>query len=147
MRTDIRMEFKEPDIRRESKGGEPQKVLELQSEHAATIAFTLSFRGRDPQTVAQVTNTLASLFVKQNLNLRKRQAAGTAEFLRVQLKEMKRKLDQEEARLSEFKERHLGELPEQMSVNQTTLIRLNAEVRLNKEHKTSKLREQAPDRH
>src|SRR5437773_8419314 len=139
MRRDIRMEFKERDIRRESKGGEPQKVLELQSEHAATIAFTLSFRGRDPHVVAQVTNTLASLFVKQNLNLRKRQAAGTAGFLRVQLQEMKRKLDQEEGRLSEFKERHLGELPEQMSVNQTTLIRLNAELRFNKENQTRTL--------
>ena len=136
MRRDIRMEFKERDIRRESKGGEPSKLVEPQGEGAATIAFTLSFRGRDPQTVAQVTNTLASSFVKQNVTLRKRQAAGTAEFLRVQLKEMKGKLGQEEGRLSEFKERHLGELPEQTVVNQTTLIRLNAEIRLNKESQT-----------
>src|SRR6058998_122946 len=139
MRRDIRMEFKERDIRMESKGGEPPKLVDPQGERAATIAFTLSYRGRDPHAVAQVTNTLASLFVKQNLNLRKRQAAGTAGFLRVQLQEMKRKLDQEEGRLSEFKERHLGELPEQMSVNQTTLIRLNAELRFNKENQSRTL--------
>src|SRR5439155_14244147 len=95
MRRDIRMEFKERDIRRESKGGEPPKWVDPQGERAATIAFTLSFRGRDPNTVAKVTNTLASSFVHQHLNLRKRQAAGTAEFLRVQLQEMKRKVDQE----------------------------------------------------
>src|SRR6058998_1192507 len=121
MRRDIRMEF---------------KAVEPQGERGATVAFTLSFRGRDPATVAKVTNTLASLFVEENLKLRKRQAAGTAKFLRVELEEMKRKLDKDERRLSEFKERHLGELPEQMAVNLTTLGRLNAELRLNKENQT-----------
>ena len=139
MRRDIRMEFKERDIRRDPKEGELPRLVDPQGERAATVAFALSYRGRDPHAVARVTNTLASLFVKQNLNLRKRQAAGTAGFLRVQLQEMKRKLDQEEGRLSEFKERHLGELPEQMSVNQTTLIRLNAELRFNKENQTRTL--------
>jgi len=135
MRRDIRMEFKGRDIRMESNGME-SKAVEPQGERGATIAFTLSYRGRDPETVAKVTNTLAAWFVEENLKLRKRQAAGTAKFLRVELEEMKRKLVQEERRLSEFKERHLGELPEQMAVNLTTLGRLNAELRLNKENQT-----------
>jgi len=133
MRRDIRMEFKGRDIRMESKAVEPQ------GERGATVAFTLSFRGRDPETVVKVTNTLASWFVEENLKLRKRQAAGTAKFLRVELDEMKKKLDKEERRLSAFKERHLGELPEQMAVNLTTLGRLNAELRLNKENQTRTL--------
>jgi polysaccharide chain length determinant protein (PEP-CTERM system associated) len=119
MRRDIRMEFK---------GGD------LQVGRGMTIAFTISFRGRDPETVAKVTNTLASLFVEENVKRRERQAAGTAEFLRVQLEEMKRKLDQEERRLGEFKEHHVGELPEQMEANLATLQRLNTEMRLNKEN-------------
>src|SRR2546425_1270900 len=133
MRRDIRMEFKERDIRMDS------TVVVPQVGPVATVAFTLSFRGRDPETVAKVTNTLASLFVEENLKLRKRQAAGTAKFLRVELEEMKRKLDKEERRLSEFKERHLGQLPEQMAVNLTTLGRLNSELRLNKENQTRTL--------
>src|SRR5207245_1368513 len=118
MRRDIRIEFT---------GAEPQ------FGRGPTIAFTLSFRGRDPESVARVTNTLASSFVEENVRRRERQAGGTAEFLRVQLKEMKRKLDQEERRLGEFKERHVGELPEQMEANLATLQRLNTEMRLNKE--------------
>src|SRR2546425_2367782 len=137
MRRDIRMEFKGRDIRMDSKTMDP-RVVEPRVEHM-TIAFTLSFRGRDPETVANVTNTLASLFVGENLKLRKRQATGTAKFLRVELEEMKRKLDKEERRLSAFKEQHLGELPEQMAVNLTTLGRLNAELRLNKENQTRTL--------
>src|SRR5436309_12543297 len=89
MRRDVRIEFK---------GGDPQVA------RGPTIAFTLSYRGRDPETVAKVTNTLASLFVEENVKRRERQAAGTAEFLRVQLEEMKGKLDQEERRLSGVKE-------------------------------------------
>src|SRR2546425_13313425 len=119
MRRDIRIEFK---------GGDPQVG------RGTTIAFTLSFRGRDPETVAKVTNTLASVFVEENLRRRERQASGTAEFLRVQLEEMKGKLDQEERRLGDFKERHVGELPEQMEANLATLQRLNTEMRLNKEN-------------
>src|SRR2546427_902540 len=124
MRRDIRMEFK---------GADPQ------GGRSTTIAFTLSFRGRDPETVAKVTNTLASLFVEENLRRRERQASGTAEFLRVQLEEMKKKLDQEERRLSEFKESHIGELPEQMEANLATLQRLNTEMRHNKENQMRSL--------
>src|SRR3989475_4841504 len=136
MRRDIRMEFKGRDIRMDPK---ESTVVVPQGGSVATVAFTLSFRGRDPETVAKVTNTLASLFVEENLKLRKRQAAGTAKFRRVELEEMKRKLDKEERRLSAFKEQHLGELPEQMAVNLTTLGRLNAELRLNKENQTRTL--------
>ena len=131
MRRDIRMEFKGRDIRMEPK---ESAVVVPQAGPVATIAFTLSFRGKDPETVANVTNTLASLFVDENVKLRERQAAGTAEFLRVQLEEMKKKLDQEEQRVGEFKERHLGELPEQTPVNLAILERLNVELRLNKEN-------------
>jgi succinoglycan biosynthesis transport protein ExoP len=116
------------DIRIEYKGGDPY------AGRVTTISFTLSYRGRDPQTVANVTNTLASLFVEENRERRERQARGTAEFLRVQLDEMNKKLDQEERRLGEFKERHIGELPEQMEVNLATLGRLNTELRINKEN-------------
>ena len=119
MRRDIRMEFKGADT---------------QFGRGATFAFTLSFRGKDPDTVAKVTNTLAASFVQENVMIRERQASGTAEFLRVQLDEMKAKLDQEERRLGDFKERHVGELPEQMEANLATLQRLNTEMRLNKEN-------------
>jgi succinoglycan biosynthesis transport protein ExoP len=54
-----------------------------------TVAFELSYRGRDPQTVALVTNTLASYYVEENLKARERYASGTTEFLRTQLTESK----------------------------------------------------------
>lgn len=96
-----------------------------------TVAFTISYLGRDPQTVALVANTLASMYVEENLKMRGRQASGTAQFLQVQLEQMKQKLDVEEHRVGQFKERYLGELPEQMQANLSAQERLNTELRMN----------------
>jgi uncharacterized protein involved in exopolysaccharide biosynthesis len=41
-----------------------------------TSAFTISYRGKDPKKVMEVTNTLASNFISQNLQIRESQAQG-----------------------------------------------------------------------
>lgn len=105
--------------------------VESTAGRGATIAFAVSFRGRVPETVAQVANALASFYVEENIKIRERQATDTAQFLKVQLDETQRRLDEEEQRISEFKRRHISELPEQVTVNLATLERLNAQLALN----------------
>src|SRR2546429_4992107 len=79
-----------------------------------TVAFTVSYRGGDPVTVAEVTNTLASFYVEENARVRARQATGTAEFLRARLDETKKRLDVLERRGSEENPRpHRGRAPQQ----------------------------------
>lgn len=112
------------DIRLELKGGEKRR-------DTATVAFTLSFTGADPEKVALVANTLASFYIQENLKARERQATGTAEFLRVQLEQMKTRLEAQEQQVTQFKERHIGELPQQMEANLKTLEQLNGQLRLN----------------
>ncbi len=119
MRRDIQVEF---------------KAAEPTGSRGATIAFSLSYRGTDPQTVARVANTLASSYVDENLKIRERQASGTTQILRGQAEEMKRKLDEQERRVREFKARHIGELPQQQAANLATLERLNAQLRLNSDN-------------
>jgi succinoglycan biosynthesis transport protein ExoP len=114
------------DIQLELKG-----VEQKDGGRAATIAFALSYRGSDPQTVAQVANTLASFYIEENLKVRERQAAGTSEFLQAQLAAVKTRLDQQEALVSAFKKRYLGELPQQLDVNLATIERLSAQLRTN----------------
>ena len=101
---------------------------------SATVAFALSYRGRDPRTVALVTNTLASFYVEENLKARERQASGTTEFLKAQIAETKKRLDEQERRVSEFKRRYVGELPQQMQANLATLEALNTQLRLNSDN-------------
>ena len=107
------------------------KASEGRGHAGTTTSFALSYRGRDPQTVAVVTNTLASFYIEENLKVRERQAAGTAQFLKAQLAEAKRRLDEQERRVSAFRAQHLGELPQQMTSNMAQLESLNNQLRLN----------------
>ncbi|MGH9798224.1 MAG: GumC family protein, partial [Candidatus Polarisedimenticolia bacterium] len=100
---------------------------------SATIAFALSYRGRDPGTVARAANALASLYVEENLRMRERQAGRTAEFLKNELEAMKLKLMEQEGRISGFKSQHAGELPQQVEANLAALGRLNSQLQLNSE--------------
>ena len=114
------------DIGLELKGVEQQM-----SGRSATVAFNLSYRGRDPERVAAVANTLASFYVEENSKLRERQASQTTRFLKDQLAEARKRLDAQEARVRDFRARHAGELPQQMGVNLATLERLQAQLHLN----------------
>jgi polysaccharide chain length determinant protein (PEP-CTERM system associated) len=109
--------------------------LELKSAEAgkagATTSFALSYRGANPQTVAVVTNTLASFYIEENLKARERQAAGTSEFLRVQLADAKKRLDEQEAKMGELQRRYQGELPQQLQGNLVTLDAMNQQLRYN----------------
>src|SRR3989454_2833104 len=107
------------------------KGVERTWDRGGTVAFALGFRSRDPQKVAEVANALASLYVEQNSKTRERQATRTADFLKTQLDEMKKKLEAQEDRIGEYKKRHTGELPQQVESNISVLERLNGQLQLN----------------
>lgn len=77
--------------------------------------FHISYQGRNPQVVAEVTNRLAGLYVAENAHARERQAANTVAFLDRQLRDAKTSLDEQEQRVARFKEEHNGRLPEQQN--------------------------------
>src|SRR5204863_8908628 len=79
------------DIQLELKGAE-----QPMSGRSATIAFTISYIGREPQTVAAIANELASFYVNENTKQREGQAVRTADFLRSQLLDVKKELDAQE---------------------------------------------------
>src|SRR6266850_1859518 len=107
------------------------KGVDRASGRGETIAFTLGYRGRDPQTVARVTNTLASFYVEEDQQTRQRQTVGAADSLRLQLEQMKQRLDDQERRVGDFKTLHSGELPQQIEANLAVLERLNTQLRIN----------------
>jgi len=119
------------------------KRVEARGQREATVAFAIKYLGSPPQTVAQVTNTLASFYIEENLKVRERQATGTAEFLKVQLEETKKRLDEQERQVSEFKRRYLGELPQQMETNLASLERFHIQLRLNSDNQTRAMERRA----
>lgn len=90
-------------------------------------AFSITYEGRNPVVVAQVTNELASRFIEWNLQTRQQQAMGTTQFLSGQLQGAKHDLAQQESQVRGFKMEHLGEMPEQVPANLGTLAQLRAQ--------------------
>lgn len=94
-------------------------------------AFRIAYSGKDPRLVAQVTNDLANLFIDENLKAREEQATGTTEFLQNQLQETRKDLEEQEAKLKDYKLKHLGEMPEQQSADLQILGQLQSQLQLN----------------
>src|SRR5260370_5388058 len=66
----------------------------------------------------------------ENLKAREQQATSTTEFLQNQLQETKKVLEAQEAKLKDFKLRHVGEMPEQQSANLQILGQLQSQLQL-----------------
>jgi polysaccharide chain length determinant protein (PEP-CTERM system associated) len=93
-----------------------------------TIAFTLSYQGRHPQTVQQVANTLASLYLEENIKVRERQVEETTEFLEDELEKIQTELGRIETRIAVFKQENINQLPDLMQANIQTLDRLETTI-------------------
>jgi succinoglycan biosynthesis transport protein ExoP len=130
LRDDVPIDALAERLRREAQLS--MQGVEQSTGRTETIAFTLSYSGKDPQTVAQVANTLAGFYVEGNTQNRERQATETAEFLEKRLNDVKRELDEQARRNNEVKLRHTNEL-HQVEVSLTALERLNTQLRLNNE--------------
>jgi polysaccharide chain length determinant protein (PEP-CTERM system associated) len=117
MRRDIRLDF-QGDAKSRGRG-EPR-----------TVAFSVAYSTTDPRTSMVVANKLAGLYVDENLKFREKQAAGTSEFLETQLDEVRARLQEQERRIADYKEQHMGELPEQREANLRTLERLQQQQQL-----------------
>ncbi len=89
--TDAVVEQMKSDIRLET------KTTADPSGHGALVGLTLSYRGRDPETAARVSNSLAALYLEQDALQRSQRFAGRAGLLKERLAEMKERLDGREA--------------------------------------------------
>jgi polysaccharide chain length determinant protein (PEP-CTERM system associated) len=96
-----------------------------------TISFTINFVHTDPAVAAETANTLANLYVAENTSNRKQEAVQTADFLKDEVAQTKREMEQREARLRGFSASNAGSLPQQMEANIAALERLHDQLRQN----------------
>jgi len=88
-------------------------------------AFTVSYKGRNPLTVMKVTERLAGYFKDESLRDGTMRAEGTNSFVESQAEEAKRRLLETEAKLTQYKIRYAGELPEQLGANMQAIQSIN----------------------
>jgi polysaccharide chain length determinant protein (PEP-CTERM system associated) len=106
-------------------------IKPIHSEMARTgglPGFFISYKDSDPHTAQQVCGEIASLFVTANLNARAQTVEGTTEFLKSQLADAKRALDEQDAKLAAFQSKYMGRLPGEETPNINMLTSLNTQL-------------------
>ncbi len=88
---------------------------------AATIAFTVSYEGHNPQVVQQVATELASLYLEENMKVVGQQTEGTTKFLDEEMKSVQAELVDLERKIAVYKEQHNRALPELLQFNLQSL--------------------------
>lgn len=93
------------------------------------LFITLSFLNEDPIIARDVTSRLSDLFIEETLKDRERGVEAAEDFLGLELKRAKAELEVKEKIISEFKQQHLGELPQQIDANLRKLDRLQDDMK------------------
>jgi polysaccharide biosynthesis transport protein len=99
----------------------------------ATVAFSISYKGRDPEKVAEVTSELVELFLAENLRNREQKTRRAVEFLEAQAKEVRSQIYEKEKAIAEFKQSNLTALPELVNMNMQMAERLEKDIQINEE--------------
>jgi len=91
-------------------------------------AFNVFYTSRDPRLAQQVTGELTNLFINENLQVRQQQSEGTTQFLESQLETAQKDLAAQEERIRDFKAKHVGEMPGQLTTNLQILQGLQTQL-------------------
>lgn len=94
-----------------------------------TIAFTISYQGKNPATVQKVAGNLASLYLEQNLKDRQEKAETTTKFLEAELKALDERIAGIGDQITKFKQKHEGALPELKAHNMAQAERLEVDIK------------------
>jgi len=94
----------------------------------ATIAFSVSYKGRNPETVQRVANELASLYLGENLKTREKASADTSKFMEDERADVKERMAALDAKIADYKQKHGDSLPELNQVNMQGLDQVEREM-------------------
>src|SRR6202051_407614 len=105
----------------------PVEVMQGTGPHQLP-GFYITATSDAPQLAQQVCTEITSMFLAQNARQTEQQASRTTNFVSEKLAEAQTKLDQEDAKLAEFKRQHPGSLPEDNSTNLGILMGINSQI-------------------
>jgi uncharacterized protein involved in exopolysaccharide biosynthesis len=107
---------------------EIEPISSKAGQRSYTVAFVLSYEGEGPQKTFAVVDRLSKLYLQKETETREKQAAATTGFLENELKNLKAQIDEHEKKISQFKQRHIDQLPGSTPANLATLQRLEREL-------------------
>jgi polysaccharide chain length determinant protein (PEP-CTERM system associated) len=116
-------------VGRLQKGIEVTPIMPLaESQSRQMPGFYVNVTMANARTAQQVCTAVTSMFIEENLRLRQQHSEDTTQFLVQQLAEAKARLDEQDAKLADFKSRHLNVLPENEQTNLNLLTGLTSQL-------------------
>lgn len=97
----------------------------------SAISFNISYKGRNPATVRDITNVLSKRYIKEDLKKLSNEALATINFFQQEIEGIKTHISDKEKDISNFKLAHMGELPEQNRSNFHMVRQLERELQTN----------------
>ena len=92
------------------------------------LAFSLSFTDPSPRVARDVANDFVALYLAENREARREQAAATIKFLTQEALRLDKEIAAREALLAEFKTKNAGALPELAESNRQLLDRAGRDL-------------------
>jgi len=93
--------------------------------------FLLKYTASNAREAQAVCAGLSDIMLRENLNDRTQVAQNTTDFLTRQVEEDKRRLDEQDSKLADFKKRYIGQLPGDEDNNLKILMGLNSQLDAN----------------
>ena len=90
------------------------------------FSFKIHYSADTPQLAQQVNTELTSLFINENVRAQRQLSENTTAFLDSELADARTKMEEQEAQVSAFKAKHVGNLPGQLQSNVQILAGLQA---------------------
>ncbi|MGD9727462.1 MAG: GumC family protein [Nitrospiraceae bacterium] len=97
------------------------------------LFIVVSFADEDATLARDVTTKMADLFIEETLREREQGVVAAEEFLQQEIIRAKSELEVKEKVISEYKQQHLGELPQQIDANLHKLDRLQDDMKAQNE--------------
>jgi uncharacterized protein involved in exopolysaccharide biosynthesis len=92
------------------------------------LAFSVKFSDSSPRVARDVANDLMTLYVEENREARREQAADTIRFLTQEARRIEAEIAAREERLAEFKSENAGALPDLADANVQMLDRVGRDL-------------------
>ncbi len=116
-------------VGRLQKNIEVSPILPMLETHSQTLpGFNVTVTLDNPHTAQNVCAEITSMFIEESSTMQINKGKGTTEFFAEQMKEAQAALDEQDAKLADFKAHHLGELSEDTQNSMNLLTTLSSQL-------------------
>src|SRR5215467_13404352 len=104
----------------------PDTILGVQSRQLPGFYINVTFD--NPENAQRICSEITTKFMEQNAKYMNDGGTRTTKFLADQAEEAKRNLDEQDAKLAEFKKKYMGSLPDQQGANLSLLQTMDSQL-------------------